>query len=149
VRPVDQVIVVVFDTVLSEAVPQPLSKGIYLTLGLLKCVVIVTTVLLTSFRLESSVTSGKDTSTPCTSLRPLSPESERLIRGKLRSSFRDHMRPRDGARPGVWSHATVGQEERRMVAGGWVFFLFPYFVKYISERISVTSRQENLAVCRT
>ena len=64
----NEIIVIVLNTILSKAVPQSLSKCVDLALGLPKRVTIVMTVLLAFLRLEKSVTSSKNTLGSCASL---------------------------------------------------------------------------------
>jgi hypothetical protein len=72
----DEVVVVMLNTIFSKALLQSLSKRVNLALSLSKRVTIVTTVLLAFLRLEEAVTSSKDTLASCTSLYPLTPEGE-------------------------------------------------------------------------
>ena len=64
----NEIIVIVLNTILAKAVPQSLSKRVDLGLGLPKRVMIVMTVLLAFLRLEKSVASSKNTLGSRTSL---------------------------------------------------------------------------------
>ena len=64
----NEIIVIVLNTILAKAVPQSLSKRVDLGLGLLKRVTIVMTVLLAFLCLEKSVASSKNTLGSRTSL---------------------------------------------------------------------------------
>ena len=64
----NEIIVIVLNTILAKAVPQSLSKRIDLGLGLLKRVTIVMTVLLVFLRLEKLVANSKNTLGSHTSL---------------------------------------------------------------------------------
>ena len=72
----DEVVMIVLNTILSEAVFQPFSKRVDFTLGFSQRLTIAVAVLLVFLRLESSVTSSEDAFDSCASLRPLTPECE-------------------------------------------------------------------------
>ena len=89
-RSVNEVVVVVFHTILAEALLQPLSEGEDLALCFLKRITVVTTVLLVFSCLEKSVTSSENAVVLCTLLRPLTPEREWFVCGQPRGSLGDH-----------------------------------------------------------
>ena len=84
---------IVFNTILSEAVLQPLSKRVDFALGLSQRVTILVALFLAFLCLESPVTSSEDAPDPCTSLRPLTPEREQFIHGKPGGLSSDHLHP--------------------------------------------------------
>jgi len=83
----DEVIVVMFNTILSEAVLQSLSKCVDLALGFSKRVAIVATVLLAFLCLDKAVTNSQNAFALRASLYPLTPEGECLVRRQLRGSL--------------------------------------------------------------
>lgn len=54
----NEIVVVVFNTILSEAILQSLSEHVDLALGFSKCIAVVTAVFLAFLGLETSVTSS-------------------------------------------------------------------------------------------
>ena len=86
-RPVNEIIVIVLDTILSEAIPQLLSKCVYLLLGFTKCITVVTAVLLAFLCLEKSIAGGQSTPGSRASLMP---ERRCFVGGQPRGPFGDH-----------------------------------------------------------
>jgi len=84
---VNKIVVIVFDTILSKAIPQLLSERVDLLLGFAKCITVVMAVLLAFLCLEKSITSGQ--SAPGTRAS-LTPERSRFVGGQPRGLFGDH-----------------------------------------------------------
>jgi hypothetical protein len=101
VRSVNNIVVVVLHTELSEAFLQSLGEHVDLTLGFSKGVAILLTLLLAFLCLEESVTGSKNAFGSCASLRPLTPERKRFVRCQLRGPSGDNLFPRDVVRPRV------------------------------------------------
>lgn len=90
---VDEVVVVMFNAIFSEAILQSLSECVDLALGFLKRVAIVATMLLTFLCLDKAVAGSQNASALRASLYPLTPEGECLVCGQLRGSLREHLCP--------------------------------------------------------
>lgn len=80
-RSVNEVVLIVLNTIFSKAVLQPLGKGINLFLGLLKRMVIFMAALLAFLRLDEAIGRGETMVPQIVSLGPLAPECERLVGG--------------------------------------------------------------------